>query len=47
VVYIPLRVETGWGGTVRFCYLERDKFEDKFEYVGEGLPDPIPPEALS
>lgn len=38
VVYIPLRVEPEWAGTVRPCILERDKFERKFVYVGEGLP---------
>jgi hypothetical protein len=38
VVYIPLRVEPGWAGTVRHCVLERAEFEDKFEHVGEGLP---------
>lgn len=38
VVYIPLRVEPAWAGTVRHCVLERDLFEQKFEYVGEGLP---------
>lgn len=38
VVYIPLRVEHEWAGTVRPCILERASFEQKFEYVGEGLP---------
>lgn len=38
VVYIPLRIEPEWAGTVRPCYLERALFEDKFEYAGEGLP---------
>lgn len=38
VVYIPLRVEPAWAGTVRHCVLERALFERKFEYVGEGLP---------
>ena len=38
VVYIPLRVEPEWTGTVRHCVLERVLFEAKFEYVGEGLP---------
>lgn len=38
VVYIPLRVEREWAGTVRHCVLERDRFEDKFVHVGEGLP---------
>jgi hypothetical protein len=39
IVYIPLRVQSNWAGTVRFCHLERPEFEAKFEYVGEGLPD--------
>lgn len=38
VVYIPLRVELNWEYTVRFCYLERHLFEDKFAFIGEGLP---------
>lgn len=38
VVYIPLRIEPEWSGTVRFCYLERELFEQKFEYIGERLP---------
>lgn len=38
VVYIPLRVEPEWSGTVRPCILERALFEAKFAYVGEGLP---------
>lgn len=41
VVYIPLRVEPEWAGTVRHCVLERFRFEEKFEYVGEGLPTPV------
>jgi hypothetical protein len=41
VVYIPLRVEPEWAGTVRHCVLERAAFEAKFEYVGEGLPTPV------
>lgn len=40
VVYIPLRVEPEWAGTVRHCVLERAAFERKFAYVGEGLPQP-------
>jgi hypothetical protein len=39
VVYIPLRVEPEWAGTVRHCVLERVAFEKKFVHVGEGLPD--------
>ena len=38
VVYIPLRVEKEWAGTIRPCILERDLFEKKFEFVSEGLP---------
>jgi hypothetical protein len=38
VVYIPLRVEPEWAGTLRFCYLERTEFEREFRWVGEGLP---------
>jgi hypothetical protein len=37
-VYIPLRIEPEWAGTVRPCYMPRAAFERKFEYVGEGLP---------
>jgi hypothetical protein len=38
VVYIPLRIEPEWAGTIRPCILERAKFEAKFEFVSEGLP---------
>lgn len=38
IVYIPLRVQDNWAGTVRHCYVARKEFEEKFEYVGEGLP---------
>lgn len=41
VVYIPLRVEPEWAGSVRCCYIARGDFETKFEYVGEGLPTPV------
>lgn len=41
VVYIPLRVQSDWAGTVRFCYVSRGDFESKFTYVGEGLPTPL------
>lgn len=37
-MYIPLRIEPEWAGTVRPCILERARFEAKFEYVSEGLP---------
>lgn len=38
VVYIPLRIEPEWAGTVRHCWIDRPNFERMFEYVGEGLP---------
>jgi hypothetical protein len=38
IVYIPLRVEPEWAGTVRACILPRKDWEHMFEYVGEGLP---------
>jgi len=38
VIYIPLRIEREWAGTVRQCLLERKLFEEKFSYVAEGLP---------
>ena len=38
VVYVPLRIEPEWAGTVRHCYIVRDDFERMFAYVGEGLP---------
>jgi hypothetical protein len=38
VCYIPLRIEPEWAGTVRPCILERSLFEEKFEFVSEGLP---------
>lgn len=41
VVYIPLRVEPEWAGTVRLCVIPRAEFEEKFEWLGEGLPDPV------
>lgn len=41
VVYIPLRVESEWAGTIRPCFLERDLFERKFQFLSEGLPDPV------
>jgi hypothetical protein len=41
VVYIPLRVEPEWAGTVRHCVLERNEFERKFEHLGEGLPNEL------
>lgn len=39
VVYMPLRIEPEWAGTVRPCILSRLDFGRMFEYVGEGLPD--------
>lgn len=41
VVYIPLRVEPEWAGTIRPCFLERDQFTKKFEFVSEGLPNTV------
>jgi hypothetical protein len=41
VVYIPLRVEPEWAGTIRPCWIPRGDFEEKFEYVGEALPTPV------
>jgi len=38
VVYIPLRIEPEWAGTLRCCYILREDFKRMFEYVGEGLP---------
>ncbi len=38
VVYIPLRIEPEWAGTIRPCLMRREDFEDRFEFVGEGLP---------
>lgn len=43
VVYIPLRIEPEWAGTIRPCILERDLFAQKFIFVGEALPAPTPP----
>ncbi len=40
VVYIPLRVEPEWAGTVRPCVIPRGDWDFKFEYLGEGLPTP-------
>lgn len=39
VIYVPLRIEPQWAGTVRCCGIPRADFERMFEYVGEGLPD--------
>ena len=41
VVYIPLRVEPEWVGTVRCCVIPRDDFERMFEFLGEGLPNDL------
>jgi hypothetical protein len=38
VVYIPLRIEPEWAGTIRPCWMPRADFEDRFEFAGEGLP---------
>lgn len=42
VIYMPLRVEPEWAGTVRVCDIPRADFERKFAYVGEGLPEKLP-----
>jgi hypothetical protein len=39
VVYIPLRIEPEWAGTVRAAFRPRAEFEEKFQWVGEGLPE--------
>ncbi len=39
VVYIPLRIEPEWAGTIRPCLMRREDFEDRFEFIGEGLPE--------
>ena len=39
VIYVPLRTEPEWAGTVRMCDMPRADFEAQFEYVGEGLPE--------
>ncbi len=36
VVYIPLRVEPEWAGTVRCCYIARGDFESKFGVISTG-----------
>jgi len=38
VVYIPLRIEPEWAGTVRPCVIPRCDFEQKFRWVGERVP---------
>lgn len=38
VIYIPLRVEPEWAGTMRPCRIDREDFVKKFEFVGERLP---------
>lgn len=38
VIYVPLRIEAEWAGTIRPCFIPRSDFEEMFEYVGEGLP---------
>lgn len=39
VIYIPLRIEPKWAGTIRPCSISRKLFEEMFAYVGEGLPE--------
>lgn len=41
VVYIPLRVEPEWAGTVRMALRTRKDFERRFRCVGERLPTPL------
>lgn len=41
VIYIPLRIEPEWAGTVRMCDIPRKDFERMFMYMGEGLPAPM------
>jgi len=41
VVYIPLRIEPEWAGTLRPCFIPRSDFERMFEYVDEGLPEKL------
>lgn len=38
VVYVPLRIEPEWAGTIRPCFMPRADFEKRFRFVGEGLP---------
>jgi hypothetical protein len=38
VIYIPLRIEPEWAGTIRPCDIPRADFEKKFVFVSEGLP---------
>lgn len=45
VVYIPLRIEPEWAGTIRPCFLERALFAEKFEFAGERLPETLNPQA--
>jgi len=45
VIYIPLRIEPEWAGTLRLCDIARADCEEMFEYVGEGLPESVPPRA--
>lgn len=39
VVYIPLRIEKEWAGTIRPCIISREDFEEKFMFMSEGLPE--------
>ena len=41
VIYIPLRIEPEWAGTIRECWIPRGDWDSKFEYIGEGLPTPV------
>lgn len=39
VIYIPLRVEPEWAGTIRPCDLWIEEFREKFQFVSTGLPE--------
>ncbi len=38
VIYIPLRIDPEWAGTIRPCCMRQDDFLDRFHFVGEALP---------
>lgn len=42
VIYIPLRIEPEWAGTIRPCFIARADFERMFEFSSEGLPEGLP-----
>lgn len=41
VIYIPLRIEPEWAGTIRECWISRGDWDSKFEYIREVLPTPV------